>query len=163
MKGASETKAKGVPMFLGFFSKDTDATKVVRQQQDEKFNVGSQLVPPMMLDFLFLSEIWIVLTFNFAEQEESVESPQDKHYFTKRGYIYFQSGTNSLSTPPFPDLGASSLKKCLCISICTTLIPVSGLMFCIKRCIEYTCWNGRYAAFLRIRYRAFQIGSLYSF
>ena len=72
-------------------------------------------------------------------------------------------GQNSLSTPSFPDLGASSQKKCLCISICTTLIPVSGLMFCIKRCIEHTCWNCRYAAFLRIQYRAFQIGSLCSF
>ena len=34
------------------------------------------------------------ISFNFAEQEESVESPQEKHYFTtKRGHFYFQSGT----------------------------------------------------------------------
>ena len=33
------------------------------------------------------------ISFNFAEQEDSVESPQEKHYFTtKRGHFCFQSG-----------------------------------------------------------------------
>ena len=70
--------------------------------------------------------------------------PKKNTILPPKGDISISSqGQNSLSTPSFPDLGASSQKKCLCsrsqLSNCTTLTPVSGLMFCINRSIEHTC------------------------
>ena len=65
-----------------------------------------------------------------------------KNTILPKGDISISSqGQNSLSTPSFPDLGASSQKKCLSsnsqLSNCKT--PVSGLMFSIKRSIEHAC------------------------
>jgi len=99
----------------------------------------------LYLGWLYLSNIFPeAIPFSFVEQEESVKSPQEKHYFTtkfKRGHFYFQSGTKQSFNTSFPRLRSLSQKKCLCsnsqLSNCKT--PISGLMFCIKRSIEHTC------------------------
>ena len=81
------------------------------------------------------------ISVNFAEQEESVESPKKNTILPKEDIYISSQGQNSLSTTSFPDLGASSQKKCLCtnsqLSNYKTL--VSGLMFCIERSIEHIC------------------------
>ena len=65
-----------------------------------------------------------------------------KNTILPKGDISISSqGQNSLSTPYFPDLGASSQKKCLCsrsqLSNCTTLIPVS---FASKGALNTHVW-----------------------